>query len=490
MSYFDLHVHPSTKPFLTSEQAAFKTNCWEKIPNSINIIDSQSCLDQLQAGGVTMAVAGIYPLERAFSANFILRYIAPSLTALDARFINNINAGSHSYFSLLQDEIAHLARSQQFKDRRCKIINSITEADPACLNLILAIEGGHVLDGGGTSYLENLDSLKQGPYAFLYLTLTHLTHFTLCTHAFGMKLINNNAFKPQGLGISPSGYQVIDKAYDASQGRRILIDIKHMSLYARLKFYEYRKQKGYTAIPLVASHAAATGISYKKLPSFVRKTPEATSLFVRVKYKKPAGISGSQGLGGFKTSFNPWSINLFDEDIQEIIQSGGLIGLSLDQRIVGAGKVAAEFFSRKEFETLYPRKKLEERDSLPDEDLEAEEESEFELEHELNITESFTLNSKKHTRYLCNNLLHMVKVGGPAAWKQLCIGSDFDGLINPINSCTSATHYAYLEQDLVERLDEMVKDDRAAYHVTDLPAQVRDIMYNNAMRFLATHFKS
>lgn len=492
MAFFDLHLHPSTKPFLTAENAAYKTNCWEKIPNNINIIDSQSCLDQVTHGGIQVAVAGIYPLERAFSTNFILRYIAPSITALDAGFINNINAGAYTYYNLLQDEILHLSRSQQFKNRRCKIINSIDDLDPNCLNIILAIEGGHALEGGGGSYLENLYSLKQGPNAFLYLTLTHLTHFNLCTHAFGMKLINNNAFKPQGQGITPLGLQVIDAAYDNGLGRRILIDIKHMSLLSRLTFYDYRRQKGHAHIPLIASHAGATGISYRDLPSFMRRTPKTTELFVRVKYRKPKGISNKKGLSGYKTSFNPWSINLFDEDILEIIQSGGLIGLSLDQRIVGTGNVAAEFFSRKEFEKLFPGKEMQPVGDFPDENLEEEEqpEQEFELESKLILTESFTINSKRHTRHLCNNILHFARIGGATAWKQTCIGSDFDGLINPVNSCTSATHYAYLEQDLIEQLHEMTAGDEASYHIQDIRSHVRDIMYNNALAFLSSHFKA
>lgn len=84
----------------------------------------------------------------------------------------------------------------------------------------------------------------------------------------------------------------------------------------------------------------------------------------------------------------------------------------------------------------------------------------------------------------------MVKIGGPDTWRHLCIGSDFDGLINPVNSCTSASHYAYLEQDMLERLHEMIKGNEAAYHVIDLRTQVRDIMYNNAMDFLSRHFRA
>ena len=66
----------------------------------------------------------------------------------------------------------------------------------------------------------------------------------------------------------------------------------------------------------------------KKLP--IEKYKKTRRGFTKVSYKKPKGhVEG--------TLFNPISINLYNEDIKEIIQSNGLMGLILDERILGAG---------------------------------------------------------------------------------------------------------------------------------------------------------
>ena len=77
--------------------------------------------------------------------------------------------------------------------------------------------------------------------------------------------------------------------------------------------------------------------------------------YIQVEYDRPRGIGASSKRKKDLTYFNPWSINLYNEEIKEIIASGGLIGLNLDQRIQGADKVKGEYFSALEFEALMHR---------------------------------------------------------------------------------------------------------------------------------------
>ncbi|MCB0584700.1 MAG: membrane dipeptidase, partial [Phaeodactylibacter sp.] len=180
-----------------------------------------------------------------------------------------------------------------------------------------------------------------------------------------------------------------------------------------------------------------------------------------------------------KTHFNPWSINLYDEDITEILDSGGLIGLSLDQRIMGSQEVQGEFFSAEELNYILSGYK----DETHEEPIAS---GEFSGEEE----RGRELNERKHLRHLCNNILHAVKVGGERAWKQMCLGSDFDGLIDPLNNCTSAEEYPKLERNLIEELPQMMREDRKHdYDESNIEGKVRDIMYNNAIDFLKKHFK-
>ena len=63
--------------------------------------------------------------------------------------------------------------------------------------------------------------------------------------------------------------------------------------------------------------------------------------FAMVCYDRPKGLGD--------THFNPWSINLYDFEIEIILKSDGLIGLNMDQRIMGTKKVQGEYFDAEEF---------------------------------------------------------------------------------------------------------------------------------------------
>ena len=475
--FFDFHLHPSFKPFLSSPDPGRRVDCWEYLESPIGIIRSQSCLDQMEKGRIGVAVSVIYAMERPMTSSFLIEHLAPKLTVLHGEMLDH--PCYSNYMGYVHQEIEHLKKSQGFNGRTFNIINSIDEAEEGKMNLILALEGGHVLEQFNTNVLDNLRALKTGPNRFLYLTFVHMTQYPLASHAYGMKLIKgNDQFKPNSFGISDIGKQVIDLAYDENQGRRILIDIKHMSLVARHKFYQYRKEKGYGDIPIVATHMGFTGISKdpKVIVKHFNKPAKRRGNFIEVNFERPKGI----GKGLFnKTFFNPWSINLYDEDITEILDSGGLIGLSLDQRIMGSQDVQGEFFSAKEFNYILSGYKDEGHEETVAED-------EFSTEEE----KGSELNERKHLRHLCNNILHAVKVGGERTWKQLCMGSDFDGLIDPLNNCTSAEEYPKLEKGLIEELPQMMKEDRRYdYDESNIEGKVRDIMYNNAIDFLKKHFR-
>ena len=475
--FFDFHLHPSFKPYLSSPEPSRRVDCWEYLESPIGIIRSQSCLDQMEKGQIGVAVSAIYAMERPMTSSFLIEHLAPKLTVLHDEMLDH--PCYSNYMEYIREEIEHLKKSQGANGRTFNIINSIDEAEEGKMNLILALEGGHALEQFNTDVVDNLRLLKQGADRFLYLTFVHMTQYPLACHAYGMKLIKgNNQFKPNGFGITGLGKEVIDVAYDESQGRRILIDVKYMSVVARHKFYQYRKEKGYDKIPIVATHMGFTGISKSReaIIKQFKKPAKRSGNFIEVNYERPKGI----GKGLFnKTFFNPWSINLFDEDITEILDSGGLIGLSLDQRIMGSQEVQGEFFSAQEFNYILSGYKDETHEEpVAAGELSDEEERDREL------------NERKHLRHLCNNILHAVKIGGGRAWKQLCMGSDFDGLIDPLNNCTSAEEYPKLERGLIEELPTMMKEDKTHdYDETDIAGKVRGIMYDNAIDFLKKHFR-
>lgn len=485
--YFDFHFHPSLKSFLSDERPGSRDDCWVVYNNAVNIIRSQGSLQQSWDGRVRLGVAALYVLERPFTSSFLIEHIAPILTPLDNDMLRLPQETDN--LERFRTEINHLRASAEKyagQGKRMQIIRSIDEYDPEKINLVLAIEGSHCFDLFNSLLQNNLRKLKESGERFLYLNLTHLARFPTCSHAYGIKLIRgHDQFRPIGKGITALGKEIIDIAYDRNIGNhRILIDIKHMSLESRKQFYAYRKEKGYEDIPIVASHMGCTGISMK--PEVIRQYMEKQVPgfdTVEVRYKKPRGIGGPFRI---KTEFNPWSINLYNEEIPIILNSGGLIGVNLDKRILGAKRVDGEFFSHEEFSEAFGLPVARSLDAAAAEDRFWEESRKESDPDERD-------NAVRHLRHLCNQILHIVEIGGAKAWKQMCIGTDFDGLIDPVNICLNHHELPSLEESLASMLQQMIREAKRAkpgldYQEGNIQARVRDIMFNNGVRFLQKHF--
>ncbi|SHN23281.1 Membrane dipeptidase (Peptidase family M19) [Cyclobacterium lianum] len=511
---FDLHVHPSSKSFLTNEDRADKKSPWKKVkvgPWGVlaPILKSQSNFSKFFKGNVRLAVFPIVPIEKGFSNYWLIRDIINIFSALNKKFLKNINDGVYSYNELFWDEWEHLNSKLIKGEKRVKILTCIEDFNPdeSIINGIISIEGSHAITGStgqGNIMLKNLTEIKKFPdFTILYLTLTHLTWNYICNHSYGAKITKSVVFRPleNQKGISKDGIDIINLCYNTSAGKRILVDIKHMSAYARFQFYQHRKNNGFSDIPIVATHMGLAGFNVKEIEKHIEVVQDQTPYKVVV-YKEICGIKGKKQ--DEETNFNPWSINLFDEEIKIILDSDGLIGLSLDQRILGFGKTKLEFFQADEFNELLkgPFNIEKVKSSNPvkyastPEDLDLiqslmDEPEEFDDETFSDENKAFL--EEKQLRHLCNTILHAASVGGKKTWKHLCIGSDFDGLIKPINSCKSIKDYPKLEKDLINELPAMAKigqnnNPGLNYHIEDIRTQVRDIMYNNGKQFLDKYF--
>lgn len=478
MKYIDLHLHPTLKTLLGAENESERESCWQNV-NLVfdkNILDSQSSLSQIQNGNVQIAVVSLYALESAFAEACLVKLVDLFSDKVNRQFLENIRDGKKSYVRLLGEDLQHLMRSQFVSpEHQFNVMDSFDDLQENALNIILSVEGAHSFyqkpvgnPQSEEKILENLRWFKQplSPRLF-YLTLTHLTRSLICTHAYGLKILKRDAFFPRGKGITELGRNIIRTALDNSNNRRILIDVKHMSLQSRLEFYELRQQE-FPDAPIIASHVGVTGVSYRQMPIENYKVKREN--YVKVRYFQPVGLGN--------TRFNPWSINLYDEEIREIVNSGGLIGLSLDQRILGCEDVQPEFFSKEEFKIEYQNEYFEEKYEDLNDDNDAVE----------------VLGIKKRQRkmhqlkHLINNMLHILDIGGKEAINCICLGSDFDGLIDPIDSCESADQYPQLEKDLIRLIPEMVAETSLPiFNATEL---VHKFMYQNAYNFLKKNFQS
>ncbi len=109
-----------------------------------------------------------------------------------------------------------------------------------------------------------------------------------------------------------------------------------MGWIARRQLYAFREAENITA-PLVCSHAGFTGCWFDnpggQFSDYIIAPPDTEGPHgIRLNKANPYLTDNSIG-------FNVSTINLFNEDIVAIFQSDGLIGISLDQRVLGYSDV-------------------------------------------------------------------------------------------------------------------------------------------------------
>ncbi|MCY7352066.1 MAG: hypothetical protein LH606_15620, partial [Cytophagaceae bacterium] len=402
LNYFDFHFHPVFKQYLCEFDAQYPsaravetlrepmnlnnpiTDFLEE--NFLHILESQSCLTQLEAGKLTLGVANIAPIERLFAQKEglfgMILNSAFFTSPVDQNYFRKIRAGEISYYQLFIREL-NLYKKLNAAGK----ITLLTRKKPAALApggpyLTLAMEGAHSLcrtrigQPGKTDTIQvaqadalvndfianpvldpaqSLQNLQQALWTenldLMSMVITHLSHIPeqlIATHAFGIKMLKDEAAYPIGDGITPAGKRLIDKAYTLQvdvgsaaapklQNAPVLIDIKHMGLKSRLDFYDYRRAKGYD-LPIIASHMGVTGYSVDEWKSALGEAK-----LIRLKASNTPVVSvethrrtaGEWGVFNKTLTYNPWTINLMDEDIEEVLNSDGLIGISLDVRILG-----------------------------------------------------------------------------------------------------------------------------------------------------------
>ena len=501
MKVFDLHCHPTLKPLLSNRDDRptpwDEINIWVDNPFG-NIYDSQSTIDQLLDGGCNLACVGLMAIETAFVKRCIVKAIAGPVSYVDKKQVRRIGKAlpGYTYEDLLAEEIDSIRKfdsNPEVPTEQVKFISSMAEYHPEdkhIMHLIASLEGGHGLYYDGNQYEDSnklIDKIKayrvNEPVRLLYLTLVHISQNALANHAFGIKILKKTHFFPDGNGITDLGHEIIKACLSEElPGKPILIDIKHLSLVARMDLY-----KKYAHKPIIASHIAVTGCSWKNKPIIKVRKRKIHDVY-KVKYNRQAGH-----LPG--TYFNPDSINLYDEDIVAILKSGGIMGLILDERVLGYPNnktTSKEFVSKKEWDQFISANGQAIEDMTELEDLEDDQENEA---IEMELDQQFAGAGKEmdynlrrlHALYLLNNIIHIIKVGdkleGIDPRKQIVLGSDFDGLINPIQGCTSADQF----DDLIDDL-KYLTDKYAQNEIPNCNEFIEDFFYRNGVAFLEKNF--
>ena len=491
--FADIHCHPTLHPFAFYNSGRKRKNTlwWENPPKERQRNDkypeySQSGMPALARGNVRLIVASLYPLEQPwFSPTLtgtgnLTDIIAGGFTVhIPIRYINKVQSSGFNYFEYLQKEYQFLLKDngkvhtidknrwRYVMAKSAEDINRYRD-DTSAIIVIPSVEGAHSLVSGNANdiftgaydfqkTLKNIRILKNWEFPPLFITLGHHFYNGLCGHNRTVPDGFASFMVKQGVGLNEPlnnrGEEVIECLLGINKfkgnGRRILIDVKHMSVASRKRYYEmvtaYNSGKPEDErIPIVASHCGYSGYSTMSDSIIVPDTEKS-------KYEN-------------SETFNPWSVNLSDEDVVEIVNSGGLIGVNLDQRILSGMDVIEE---SKEFSNREVRKNSEQV-------------------------------VKFWTEQIALNILGMVKAVVKSdtivdedkikVWDTISIGSDFDGMINPVDSFITADEFKDMRSSLRKYMPLMADFNSCTMGLT-IDEILDRIMYDNAINFVTRNYK-
>ncbi len=310
---------------------------------------------------------------------------------------------------------------------------------------VLTIEGAHTFSIGPDGnrvpddvLFGRIRALREMPERVLFVTLAHHFDNGLCGHARSLpdaaSWVMDQSPKMEE-DLEPIGLRVVRELLDLDEdlaprgGNRILIDCKHMSPRARQTYYsevigpfnEKARREGRPTIPVVHSHIAYSGVT--TLDELIADADRASDHWHR-------------------PPFLAWGINVCDEDVRVVWQSGGLLGVVFDQRVCGVA----------------PRQRLEPEAWV-----------------ELFVRQLFALvdavwQDERLPRDQCLSI-----------WDCVCLGTDFDGLIDPFSQYPTVLHFDRFRRDLIEVLERHVHT-RGIAEIG--PAELAEkILWRNAEEF-------
>ena len=462
----DLHCHPDLRPFGKSfstptpgtnpEDRHQLSSVWyfnppgardRAVQRLTGICSySQSNFSALSYGNVRCICAGLYSVEKKFVTFNVLGtgpvtdFFANLVGSIGTERINFIQA-NNDYFADLENIYKYYLQLNnkviQFNDvnRKYVLVKNFNDleqsmqenegnAEVETIYVIITIEGMHDLNVGNgnppdeNQIMQNLLKMKGWEHKPFFVTFAHHFYNELCGHAESLNGFIQDLLTDQEAGMNTGftdlGWKVLKALIDDANGGRIHIDIKHMSALSRRQYIGFLKtdhaeEYGQKKFPLIMSHGACNG---KQSATNPNATPELE-------------LTASRMFDG--------DINFFDEEIVEMAKSGGIIGLQLDERRIAS--------------TRY-------KESL-----------------RLTLA-SATKRMHSNSKMLWNNIQHIAQLldkNDLFAWDCMAIGSDFDGVIDPINMFWSQ-----------EDMDDLVQfTERHAFNFMSDPETVFKNSFNN-----------
>lgn len=468
--YADMHLHVSLKQIVNRLGDIWYTRQFNErsdFPDRSEADEyTQSDVTTLNLGHVDLAVLALYPLEDIVDMTGVSRVIAKQVFGFRKRRVRQLRNRFPTKFKLLNHERKFVEKGPfQRGSHAFQLVRHAQQLNQHGTKLVFSLEGGHSLTGEkkpnevgfDQEVLDNLQMVKNWTYPVFMLTLCHFQYNHLAGQAWAIPLpkVTYGLLKPViphlgtfgKPGISPLGKKVVEKALNRTDGKRILIDLKHASVQTRQWYYTYVRNLPDDKPPIIASHAGMSGID-----TFAKQ--------LQVNNRNPGEANVKVNGNPKYVRFNPWGINLCNDDIRNIRELGGLIGISLDQRIIGS--------ANKSFRKLIKRTLR---------------------------NAGFADNKKNwHAALFLENVFHIIQTAGNVdMWNQVCISSDNDGIIDPINCCPTARYFPQFERRLQQiawpyYLMSSYKGQLFIQDQNQLHKRLRRVFYDNLKEFVAANW--
>jgi microsomal dipeptidase-like Zn-dependent dipeptidase len=473
---------------------------------------TQSDFTTLTEGNVGLVNVCLGPLEKGFvktrigSGVFSLLLVS-LVTCLPYKRLKYL-VRTQSYFRDIEKEKKYFEKLNEKETeienngrKKYKLVNKKSELtkfdNSSCpdIQVVFSIEGANIFDKGlvpkietalRDTVIDNIDRIKKWEYPPLWVSIGHHFYNELCGHAKTLpdivKILINQ--KPGiNKGITPFGKEVIEKLLEEDANNSlnsILIDIKHMSRKSRKHFYKfcekyYNSEDPSEWEPIVVSHSACNG-------------------WISNRYKDKEGGVNNENIKGIGQNssedyklhkyFRKISANLTDEDIEKVAQSGGIIGIQLDERRLG-NKITFKKIKK----NIRQKKRLYFNDN--------------------NTYNKETLKKYWWSKPVWENIFYIANIINQLKintgnndlnpWAIQCIGSDFDGMINPLDCFWTAGNMTELRDSLLYHARIYAKYEKDNGNNIDLanklffdktPEEILDaIMTNNAYNFIESRLK-
>ncbi len=421
--FADLHCHPNLKTFGHSfsrqrEKTPIKSDLWYANPptwisKAFNALTgmtkfSQADFATMSKAKIRVAFVSLYPFEKGFFINGFLN------GPVSARFANMITSVGYkrirylqqhcNYFQDLENEYTFLlnSRKEQEIDGRVQkwdfaatwLETERILASENTIAVISTIEGAHVFNAGLKPYghvtdddevLNNIKRIKKWEYPPLFITLAHNFNNDLCGHARSLDRLGPLVNQFENLN---SGFSEL--GYKVV---RALLNKDDKAIFIDIKHMSLTSRLAYFS--LVEKEYD------NKIPIIVSHgAVTGTSL------------SGEQNGTLDSSLFSGDDINFFDEEIVGITRTEGLFALQMD-----ANRLANRSIIKKSI---------------------------FDLDSREALSHSALI--------IWRQIQHIAEVLDKEklyAWNTVCIGSDFDGTINPLNGVWTAEYLPLLAQALL-----------------------------------------